>query len=135
MDNKGRSGPCQAGPEPSLFITNHETGDIMFSSSGAGPRRNVLSGIDMTPLAWGERTMLVRFDLQQGSTIPSHRHPHEQTGLLLSGRLRLTIGDQTVEAAAGAAWSIPSDVPHAAEALSDCVAVEVFAPVREDYLP
>ncbi len=107
----------------------------MFSSSGAGPRRRVLDGIDMTPLAWGAQSILVRFDLQQGSAIPSHHHPHEQTGMLVSGRLRLTIGDDTVEAGAGASWSIPGDVPHAAEALSDCVAVELFTPLREDYLP
>ncbi len=107
----------------------------MYSPSGAGPRRTVLDGIDMTPLAWGAKTILVRFDLQAGSAIPSHHHPHEQTGFLVSGRLRLTIGAETVEAAAGASWSIPADVPHAAEALEPCVAVEVFTPVREDYLP
>ncbi|MBI5063986.1 MAG: cupin domain-containing protein [Desulfatitalea sp.] len=107
----------------------------MFSAHGAGPRRKVLDGIDMTPLAWGPKTMLVRFDLEQGSTIPSHHHLHEQTGFLVSGRLRLTIGAETVEAVAGASWCIPADVPHAAEALADCVAVEVFTPLREDYLP
>jgi quercetin dioxygenase-like cupin family protein len=107
----------------------------MFSPTGAGPRRNLLNGIDMTPLAWGAKTILVRFDLQQGSTIASHHHPHEQTGYLVTGRLRLTIGAETAEALAGASWCIPSNVPHAAEALSDCVAVEVFTPVREEYLP
>lgn len=107
----------------------------MFSPGNAGPRRTLLDGIDMTPLAWGAKTILVRFDLQAGSTIPSHSHPHEQTGFLVSGRLRLTIGKETMEAPAGASWSIPSDVPHAAEALEACVAVEVFTPLREDYLP
>jgi len=31
--------------------------------------------------------------------------------------------------------SIPGGVEHGAEVLEDSVAVEVFSPVREDYLP
>jgi hypothetical protein len=29
---------------------------------------------------------------------------------------------------------VPSEVPHGGEALADTVAMEVFSPVREDYL-
>ena len=34
----------------------------------------------------------------------------------------------------GDSWCIGSDVPHSARALEDSVAVEMFSPVREDYL-
>jgi quercetin dioxygenase-like cupin family protein len=95
----------------------------------------MLPGIDMTPLSWGEKTIMVRFDLLKGSQLPVHHHVHEQTGYLVSGRLRLTIGDHTYHAAAGDSWCIPTDVAHSAEALEDCVAIEIFSPLREDYLP
>jgi quercetin dioxygenase-like cupin family protein len=107
----------------------------MLNPNGTGPKRKMLDGIDMTPLVWGPKTILVRFDLQQGSALPSHHHPYEQTGFLVSGRLRLTIGVETVDVAAGASWCIPSDVAHSGLALADCAAVEVFTPLREDYLP
>ena len=35
----------------------------------------------------------------------------------------------------GSSWSIPRDVEHAAEVLAEAVVIEVFSPVREDYLP
>jgi len=98
-------------------------------------KRPVLDGIDITPLVWGEKTIMVKFNLMRGSAIPVHDHLYEQTGLLVSGLLRLTIADETFEAVAGDSWCIPAHVSHKAEALEDCVAVEIFSPLREDYLP
>ncbi|MDY0312948.1 MAG: cupin domain-containing protein [Desulfobacterales bacterium] len=65
---------------------------------------------------------------------PSSLSRHEQTGYLVSGRLRLTVGDETFAAEPGDAWTVPSEVPHGGQALADTVAVEVFSPVLEDYL-
>jgi quercetin dioxygenase-like cupin family protein len=61
-------------------------------------------------------------------------HPHEQTGYLVSGRIRLFIGDDSRELVAGDSWCIPQDMIHCAEVLEDSVAIEVFSPLREDYL-
>jgi len=107
----------------------------MFAQHGTGKKRHMLDGIDMTTLTWGEKTIMVRFDLQKGSQLPSHHHVYEQTGYLVSGHIRLTIADQTVEALAGDSWCIPPDAPHEAVALEDSVALEVFSPLRPDYLP
>jgi quercetin dioxygenase-like cupin family protein len=72
--------------------------------------------------------------LTGGSDIPAHEHPHEQTGLLISGRIVLIIDGVDHDVAPGDSWCIGPDVPHAARAIEDSVAVEVFSPVREDYL-
>ena len=61
--------------------------------------------------------------------------PREQTGYLVSGSLRLTIGEEARDLAQGDSWCIPGGTDHGAEVLADSVAVEVFSPVREDYLP
>jgi len=53
----------------------------------------------------------------------------------LSPRLRLRIGEQEWEVGPGDAWCIPLNVEHGAQVLEDSIAVEVFSPVREDYLP
>lgn len=106
----------------------------MFQQQSDAGYRPVLDGIALKTLAHGERTLLAEFRLAAGAVLPMHRHPHEQTGYLVSGRLRLTVGGETFEAGPGDAWNIPADVEHGGEAITDAVAVEVFSPVREDYL-
>jgi quercetin dioxygenase-like cupin family protein len=95
----------------------------------------VLPGIRRRTLSFGAATLMTEFRLQAGCPLPVHHHPQEQTGYLVSGRLRLTIGGETQEIRPGDSWSSPGGVPHGAEVLEDAVAIEVFSPVREDYLP
>jgi quercetin dioxygenase-like cupin family protein len=97
--------------------------------------RELAEGMRLKTLVHGAKTLLSEFRLEGGRSLPSHRHPHEQTGYLVSGRLRLIIGDQKVYAEPGDSWCIQGDVVHGAEILEDSVVVEVFSPVREDYLP
>jgi len=84
---------------------------------------------------YGEKTLFTEFRLKKESDLPSHSHPHEQTGYLVSGKIRLTVGDETLDAEPGDSWCIPGGVEHGAEILEDSIAIEVFSPVREDYLP
>lgn len=93
-----------------------------------------VTGIEMKPLVYGEKTMLVRFRLKKGAELPAHAHPHEQTGYLVSGRIILHVNGIAHETGPGDAWTIPGDTEHRAEILEDAVAIEVFSPVREDYL-
>ena len=96
---------------------------------------DALPGIRRKTLAHGDATLLTEFRLEAGAVLPVHDHPQEQTGYLVAGRLRLTVGDETRDMSPGDSWSIPGDFPHGGVALEDTVAVEVFSPVREDYLP
>jgi quercetin dioxygenase-like cupin family protein len=107
----------------------------MFYRQNTGEYRQLLEGVQLKTVVHGERTLMGKFKLQQGAEIPPHSHPHEQAGVLISGKLRFRIGDQTIEAQAGDCWCIPGDVPHSVAVLADAVVVEVFSPVREDYLP
>lgn len=95
----------------------------------------MMEGVQLKTLVWGERTLLCEFKIEQGKALPPHTHPHEQTGYLISGRMRFTIGSETFEVEPGDSWSIPGDVEHSAEALEDSKGMEVFSPVREEYLP
>lgn len=94
-----------------------------------------LEGIQRRTLVHGERTLMTEFHLQRGAVLPRHSHPHEQTGYLISGRIRLTIGDSSFEVDPGDSWCIPGGAEHEAIVLEDASAIEVFCPVREDYLP
>lgn len=107
----------------------------MFYSKDEAGYQEPLKGIHRKTLVHGDKTLLTEFRLRKGSELPSHRHPHEQSGYLVSGRIRLTIGEESFEVRPGEAWCIPGNTMHKADILEDAVAVEVFAPVRQDYLP
>ena len=48
-------------------------------------------------LVYGARTLMTEFCLKKGSVLPRHSHPHEQTGYLVSGRIKLSIDTETVD--------------------------------------
>ena len=93
----------------------------------------MLPGIVRRTLSEGALTTLCELHMNKGSHVPSHTHPHEQTGYLASGRLRFRLGTTWRELRAGDSWSVPGDVEHEVETLEDSVAIDVFSPVREEY--
>jgi len=107
----------------------------MFEKHDAKGYKQALPGIRMKTVCYGERTLMTEFILDRGSTLPVHSHPHEQTGYLVQGHIRLRIGAQEHEVRPGDSWCVPGGQEHGAQILEDSVAVEVFSPVREDYLP
>jgi len=107
----------------------------MFAKHTTGAYTQALPGVERKTLVYGERTLLTEFRLQAGSQLPQHSHPHEQTGYLVKGRCRFTIGMEAFDVAPGDSWCIPKNVEHGVQVLEDAVAVEVFSPVRTDYLP
>lgn len=107
----------------------------MFRATGDEGWSPALPGIERRTLVHGAATLLTEFRLRRGAALPRHAHPHEQTGYLVSGHMRLSVGGESFDARPGASWTIPGGVEHGAEVLEDSIAVEVFSPVREDYLP
>jgi len=107
----------------------------MFRKKDEGQKRQLLEGVHLKTLVHGEKTLMGEFSLAKGAEIPPHAHPHEQTGILISGKVRFKIGDELFEAEAGDSWCIPGGIEHAVEVLEGSVVLEVFSPVREDYLP
>ena len=91
-------------------------------------------GVRLKTLVHGEKTHLCEFRINKGSMVPKHSHPHEQTGYLVSGRIKFILEDEEFEAGPGDSWCLAGDIVHAAEILEDSVMVEIFSPVREDYL-
>lgn len=107
----------------------------MFERNSTNGYRNTLDGIEQKTLVHGANTLMVEFRLQKGAVLPLHSHPHEQCGYLVSGRMKLTMGADSHEVLPGDSWCIPGGIAHTAEIIQHSVAVEVFCPVREDYLP
>ncbi len=107
----------------------------MFRKHDPTARRELRPGIVMEPLAWGERTSMAKFYLAKGADLPLHSHPHEQTGTLITGHVTFAIDGEAIDTRPGDSWAIPAGVEHTVDVLEDTVIVEVFAPVRDEYLP
>lgn len=78
--------------------------------------------------------MLAQIYLKRGALIPMHTHESEQMTYILQGALRFLVGDEEVIVREGEVLLIPSLVPHQAEALEDTFELDVFSPIRPDWL-
>lgn len=107
----------------------------MYSKTSNDGYHSPLEGIELKTRVYGEKTLMAEFHLKKGSHLPRHSHPHEQTGYLVSGKIRLHLEDESYDCLPGDSWCVSGDAEHGADVLEDAVAIEVFSPVREDYLP
>jgi quercetin dioxygenase-like cupin family protein len=61
-----------------------------------------------------------------------HTHPYSETFILLAGRARFRLGDESIEARAGDVVVAPAGVPHKFEALEQLRSVNVHAAPRTE---
>jgi quercetin dioxygenase-like cupin family protein len=82
----------------------------------------------------GDSVTIGRFELKKGGVVPSHSHPNEQLSIILSGALVFRIAGKETVVRAGEVMQIPGNVPHEVEVLEDTLAVDVFSPIRQDWI-
>jgi unsaturated pyranuronate lyase len=83
--------------------------------------------------AHGDKSTFGYIELKKGSNVPLHHHINEQITYLLEGQLDMVIGGVACSLTKGMYHIIPSNTPHSAIAITDCIVIDVFGPVREDY--
>jgi quercetin dioxygenase-like cupin family protein len=82
----------------------------------------------------GERITLAIVELAPDSIVPGHHHENEQLGVVVTGSLRFTVGDETRELGPGGTWRISSHTPHQVSTGPDgAVVIDIFAPARTDW--
>ncbi|WP_291767897.1 cupin domain-containing protein [Caldivirga sp. UBA161] len=82
----------------------------------------------------GERMTLAQFMFKRGAKVRRHAHINEQFSIILTGRLRFRINNEEYIAEAGDVVHIPSNMEHEVEALEDSMVIDVYSPIREDWL-
>jgi quercetin dioxygenase-like cupin family protein len=85
----------------------------------------------------GDLATVAQFHLKQGCLVPTHSHGNEQFSSVLQGVLRFRFGPdqrEIVDVHAGEVVRIPGNLPHSAEALEDCLVLDVFCPPRADWI-
>ena len=106
-------------------MTHHRWADVPREQLNPQLARQVIHGAKMT---------VARLYLSKNAVVPRHSHANEQITLLQEGRLRFVFDDGEAAVEAGEIMQIPPDSPHSVVALEDSVALDLFAPVREDWI-
>ena len=82
----------------------------------------------------GEREMVTQIYMTSGCIVPTHSHESEQITCVLKGALKFTVGGKEVVVREGEVICIPSWLEHSAEALEETVEMDIFSPIRQDWL-
>ena len=93
---------------------------------GGGTSRRILT--------WNDQLMAVEVAFETGAVGSEHTHPHTQCSYVLSGRFSDSVEGEAVELGVGDSIVVPSGLPHGTVCLEKGVLLDVFTPLREDFL-
>ena len=109
-----------------------------FIDSAKAPKIVQMKGLETIILTGlhGEKMMMVLNTTLPGHTVLLHSHPHEQIGMVYSGKAKLRIGDKERTVKKGDFYCIPANVPHSDTAIGNesFIMLDIFYPVREDFI-
>jgi quercetin dioxygenase-like cupin family protein len=86
-------------------------------------------------MSYNEDIMLVKVAFEKGGIGTLHKHPHLQISYIASGAFEITIDGESKILKEGDVYFIPSDLIHGAVCLEDGILIDVFNPMREDFIP
>ncbi|HYU80770.1 MAG TPA: cupin domain-containing protein, partial [Vicinamibacterales bacterium] len=109
----------------SMTVIHHRWDDITPEQINSTVSRQYITA---------ERVTMARFELKRGAVVPQHAHENEQVSYIISGALKFIFEGRDIIARGGEVLQIPPNVPHAAEAIEDTLAIDVFSPVRQDWI-
>jgi len=100
--------------------------DLEWEVVGPGLKRKIMG--------YDDKIMLVKVDFQVGAIGVMHEHYHSQVTYVESGEYELTIGEETKTVKGGDSFYIPPHVMHGAVCTEAGVLIDVFSPIREDFM-
>lgn len=100
--------------------------DIPYTELGGGVRRKILS--------YDKNMMAVQVDFDKDAVGAMHSHPHTQISYVLEGEFRATIGEEVRIIVKGDTYITDTDVPHGVVCLKKGTLLDIFTPMREDFV-
>ena len=101
-------------------------GEQKLIDLGGGTTRRIL--------AWNDELMAVEVCFEAGAEGAVHTHPHTQCSYVLSGKFLYSVEGEAVELLPGDSIVVPSGLPHGTVCLEKGVLLDIFNPMREDFL-
>ena len=96
--------------------------------------KEILSETIARKIISGDKAMVAQVFLKKDAVVPEHHHESEQITYILEGALKFQIEGREIVVGKGQVLRIPSNVPHAAIALEDTLDLDIFSPIRQDWL-
>lgn len=106
-----------------VFIKNEQ---IEWEDVAPGMKRRIMG--------YDDNIMLVYVKFEKGGIGVRHKHFHSQTSFVVSGKFEVTIGNETKILGANDVFYAPPNIEHGAVCLEEGVLIDVFSPIREDFL-
>ena len=100
--------------------------DIPWDDLGGGLKRKIM--------AYDDNLMMVKVSFEKGGIGSLHSHFHTQMSYVESGSFEITIGDNTETLKRGDAYYIPPNIIHGALCIEGGILVDIFTPLREDFV-
>ena len=82
----------------------------------------------------GEKITAAQLGLSKGAIVPLHHHESEQVSIVVQGAIKFEVEGKEVTVRGGEVLVIPSNLPHNALALEDSSVIEIFSPIRRDWM-
>ncbi len=91
-------------------------------------------GVSRKFLGYDNQIMMVKVKFEKGAEGTPHDHFHTQATYCVAGKFEFTIGDKKQIVKGGDGVYIPPNIVHGAICLEEGMLIDVFSPVREDFL-
>jgi quercetin dioxygenase-like cupin family protein len=98
------------------------------------PWEDAAPGVQRKVLCYDDGIMMVHFRFQAGAVGALHTHPHVQCSLIEDGAFDVTIAGKTERLVKGDSYLVPPNALHGATAVEAGAIVDVFTPMREDFV-
>ena len=110
------------------------TGKKVFIENDDIPWQTVDKGVKRKIMSYDKNLMVVKVAFEAGGIGSVHEHYHSQITHIESGRFEVEINGEKKVLKAGDAYYIPPHVLHGAVCIEAGVLIDVFSPMREDFV-
>ena len=107
--------------------------DTLIDDAGI-PWQDLGGGIKRKVMAYDDKMMIVKVAFETGGIGALHHHPHTQASYIAKGKFEIEIGEEKKILSEGDVYFVPSDIVHGAVCLEEGILVDVFSPLREDFI-
>jgi len=113
---------------------NNEASTKVFIEGAELVSENAGDGINRAVIAYDDRLMLVKVSFEQGSIGALHQHPHSQICYIEKGIFEVNIDDQKRILRQGDSFYVAPGLLHGVHCLEAGVLIDMFSPMREDFI-
>jgi len=106
----------------------------IFQVDNETPWENAAPGTQRQVYGYDDKIMLVKAKFEKDAVGSLHQHHHSQVTYVESGVFEMTIGDEKKPIRKGDGYYVPPHVIHGCVCLEPGMLIDVFSPLREDFL-